>query len=143
MGVIGTQRLGYAEKRNIYKQVASYQYLAEIPAKRPSLLHRLWNKIIPKSPKKRERHILATYFRKEIDLYHFFNTSLIGVNNWGVTFETLVPFYQEPEVERFLAGESNGFNSDTYIKLLAKDNCKFLIQLEFNYLKGKWKINFQ
>ncbi|MFD0762117.1 glycosyltransferase family 4 protein [Lutibacter aestuarii] len=129
---IGIQYNYYPEQRNIIDIIKNGKYLKiEKENKLTSKVLRKIKKIlrIKKSITVKDIYSLNIGYTNEVDFFHFFNSILYGKNNWGVTFETLVPFHEEDIINDFLRDKQVLFKSKSAVKKLAKPNCKFIIAL--------------
>lgn len=154
MYYIGVQSNNYPEERNIINKVnnASYIYKTSFESP-PKYLTYIFIRIIKKIELLfNRRHFFIKPnpinnsffldFQKDIHFFHFFNSTLFGKNNWGVTFETLVPYHDHNTINVFLRDEKVIFDHKNDVKRISKKNCKFIIAIsECSYNIQKEYLN--
>jgi len=142
---IGLQYDYYPEKRNIIDKVSNATYIKVLNNNR--LTSRVFKKIkrILKiknksvKPTTKQIYTLRSEYRKEIDFFHLFNSTLYGKNKWGVTFETITPYHEEILIGDFLRDEKVFFKNTDSVKRLNDEKCKFIIAISectFNIQKS-------
>lgn len=142
---IGYQYHAYPEQRNILNKVAAATYIRVYSAVGP--IEKVLKRIRQLFGVKKKLSTQDIYSFKgsqfsNIDLLHFFNSMYYGDKDWGVTFETVVPFHEEYKMPLFLRGDIVEFNNRKEFERLAMKNCKFLVaisqcafDLQIEYLK--------
>lgn len=130
---IGIQYVYYPEVRNIINKVDSAAYCQfEVKG---SFISRIVSKIRRtfkikiKKITTREIYSFKPNYSKEADFFHLFNSISYGKNNWGVTFETVVPFHEEDKINLFLRGEEVFFGNNSSLEKLNNPKCKFIIAI--------------
>lgn len=137
---VGVQKMNaYPEVRNIIEKLPNASYV-EIKDRYAKIIHlkkklRSYNKLkkIFKSklyPTLKELYSFKTNKTEDVDLIHLFNSISYGNENWGVTFETLIPFHNQKYITSFLrdeVAEKQFFLKE--IKILSSEKCKFLIAI--------------
>ncbi|PQB03878.1 glycosyltransferase family 4 protein [Aureitalea marina] len=125
---IGYEGLGYAESRNIVCLLPEANYV-QVSKSKPGGFWKKWSGWYSSST---ERHLHHSKPGSGIDFCHFFNSIQMGSGQWGTTFETLVPFHDQPNLGRFLRAEIEHFSEERLIDRLAHESCKFLIPISQN-----------
>ena len=137
---VGVQKMNaYPEVRNIIEKLPNASYI-EIKDRYAKIILfkkklRSYNKLkkLFKSklyPTLKELYSFKTNKTEDVDLIHLFNSISYGNENWGVTFETLIPFHNQKYITSFLrdeVAEKHFFLKE--IKILSSEKCKFLIAI--------------
>ena len=132
---IGLQNIQYPEIRNIVDKIQDARYYKYV--EKQSSLERIINKIMgllklkKRTIKKRYSYedVFKPKYDKNLDFFHLFNSVSSGKNDWGVTFETVVPLFEEKKLGVFLKGQILIFDNEKDIKKVNKPECKFLIAI--------------
>tara|TARA_B110000211_G_scaffold141165_1_gene161305 strand:+ start:1098 stop:2294 length:1197 start_codon:yes stop_codon:yes gene_type:complete len=139
---VGVQKMNaYPEVRNIIEKLPNASYV-EIKDRYAKIIHlkkklRSYNKLkkIFKSklyPTLKELYSFKTNKTEDVDLIHLFNSISYGNENWGVTFETIVPCHNKEKTLNFLQKSDDEYIRTKLlkeIKILASDKCKFIIAI--------------
>ncbi|NDP23063.1 MAG: glycosyltransferase family 4 protein [Paludibacter sp.] len=129
---IGIQYNNYPEIRNIIGVIDDATYIMILSkADYVSQIVKKINKFY-KIRVQASHEMLYSFKSKDnldIDFFHFFNSILYGSNNWGVTFESVVPFHEELKIGQYLRGEKVFFKDTEAVKRLYSSNCKFIIAI--------------
>lgn len=122
---IGVQYTQYPEERNILNKVdnATYFKVSEdvnVIRKIIDAIKRTFKiKKIKREKSVKEIFSFRHKYHNEIDFYHLFNSISYGENNWGVTFETVVPFHEEDKIGCLLRCENFFFENRGSIEKLS------------------------